>query len=136
MCCRRDFIRVYIVHIFQWTHCTIVYTLDRPQSTQSVGPVHFLIFCSISIILLASLEAGRRPQCTASADKLGMYSTIPIHWNIKSAPASPGRSRAGPALYVFRLLEIASDMSSVGLYHVYSCQCFVETSHSWVYSQH
>jgi hypothetical protein len=33
-----------------------------------------------------------------------MYSTIPIHWNIKSALASPGRSRVGPALYVFRLL--------------------------------
>jgi hypothetical protein len=33
-----------------------------------------------------------------------MYSSIPIHWNIKSAPASPGRSRAGPSLYVFSLL--------------------------------
>jgi hypothetical protein len=33
-----------------------------------------------------------------------MYSTIPIHWNLKSAPASPGTSRAGPALYVFSLL--------------------------------
>jgi hypothetical protein len=33
-----------------------------------------------------------------------MYSTIPIHWYIKSAPASPGRSRAGPSLYVFSLL--------------------------------
>jgi hypothetical protein len=33
-----------------------------------------------------------------------MYSTRPIHWNIKSAPASPGRSFAGPALYVCRLL--------------------------------
>jgi hypothetical protein len=29
-----------------------------------------------------------------------MYSTIPIHWNIKSAPASPGRSRVGPTLYL------------------------------------
>jgi hypothetical protein len=28
-----------------------------------------------------------------------MYSTIPFHWNIKSAPASPGRSRAGPEVY-------------------------------------
>jgi hypothetical protein len=35
-----------------------------------------------------------------------MYSTIPIHWNIKSAPASPGRSRVGPALYVFSLLGL------------------------------
>ncbi len=33
-----------------------------------------------------------------------MYSTIPIHWNIKSAPASPGRSRVGPAFYVFSFL--------------------------------
>jgi hypothetical protein len=35
-----------------------------------------------------------------------MYSSIPIPWNIKSAPASPGRSRAGPSLYVFRLLGL------------------------------
>ncbi len=34
----------------------------RSQSTQSAGPVRFLIFCSMSIILLASLLAGRRPQ--------------------------------------------------------------------------
>ncbi len=33
-----------------------------------------------------------------------MYSTRPIHWNIKSAPASPGRSCVGPALYIFSLL--------------------------------
>jgi hypothetical protein len=36
-----------------------------PQSNQSAGPVRFLIFCSISISLLASLVAGRRPQCSA-----------------------------------------------------------------------
>jgi hypothetical protein len=75
-----------------------------PQSTQSDGPVRFLIFCSISISLLASLVASRRPQCNAGADKQGMYSTTSIHWNIKSASASPGRSRVGPALYVFSLL--------------------------------
>jgi hypothetical protein len=33
-----------------------------------------------------------------------MYSTIPIHWNIKSAPASPGRSHVGAAFYVFSFL--------------------------------
>ncbi len=31
----------------------------RPQSIQSDGPVRFLILCSISIFLLASLVAGR-----------------------------------------------------------------------------
>jgi hypothetical protein len=40
----------------------------NPQNTQSAGPVRFLIFCSISIILLARLIAGRKPQCTAGAD--------------------------------------------------------------------
>jgi hypothetical protein len=65
----------------------------------------FLIFCSTSISLLASLVAGRRPQWTAGADKQGMYSIIPIHLNIKSAPASPGRSRVGPAFYVFSFLD-------------------------------
>jgi hypothetical protein len=37
-----------------------------------------------------------------------MYSTKPIHWNIKVALASPGRSRVGPALYVFSLLGLTS----------------------------
>ncbi len=75
-----------------------------PQSTQSAGPVRFLIYCSTSIILLASPVAGRKPQWTAGAVQQGMYSIIPIHWNIKSTPASPGRGRAGPALDVFSLL--------------------------------
>ncbi len=48
--------------------------------------------------------AGRKPQGTAGAGKQGMYSTIPIHCNIKSAPASLCRSRVGPALYVFSFL--------------------------------
>jgi hypothetical protein len=34
----------------------------NPQSAQSAGPVCFLIFCSISISLLASLMAGRIPS--------------------------------------------------------------------------
>jgi hypothetical protein len=78
----------------------------RPQSTQSAGPVRFLIFCTVSIIVLASLVAGRRPQCNAGAVQQGMYSSIPIHWDIKSAPASSGRSRVGSALYVFSLLAL------------------------------
>ncbi len=65
----------------------------------------FLIFCSISIFLLASLMTGREPQCSAGALQQGMYSTILIHWNIKSPPASPGRSRVGPEVYVFSLLD-------------------------------
>jgi hypothetical protein len=36
-----------------------------------------------------------------------MYSTIPIHWNIKSAPARPGRSRVGPVFCVFSFLGSA-----------------------------
>ncbi len=40
------------------------------QSTQSAGPVRFLIFCSVSIFLLASLVAGRRPQCTVAGNVL------------------------------------------------------------------
>ncbi len=79
-----------------------------PQSNQSAGPVCFLIFDSISIFLLASPVAGRKPQWTTGADQQGMYSTIPIHWNIKSAPASPGRSRVGPAFNV---------LSFLGIYH-------------------
>jgi hypothetical protein len=55
--------------------------------------------------LLASLVADGKPQCTAGADWQGMYSTIPIYWNIISAPASPYRSCVGPSLYVFSLLE-------------------------------
>jgi hypothetical protein len=83
-------------------------TVFGPQSNQSAGPVRFLIFCLISIFLLASLVAGRRHQCNAGAVQQGMYSTIPIHWNIKSAPASPGRSHVGPAFYVFSFLGLAN----------------------------
>jgi hypothetical protein len=42
--------------------------MDEPMwapkrlNTQSAGPVRFLIFCSISISLLANLVAGRRPR--------------------------------------------------------------------------
>jgi hypothetical protein len=82
-------------HIRRWT---------GPQSTQSAGPGCVLIFCSISIILLASLVAGRRSQYTAGAVQQEMYSIRSIHQNIKSAPASLDRSRVGPALYVFSLL--------------------------------
>jgi hypothetical protein len=38
------------------------------KSTQSAGPVRLFIFCSISIFLLASLVAGRRPQCNSSEE--------------------------------------------------------------------
>jgi hypothetical protein len=48
---------------------------------------------------------GRRLKCTAGAEKQGIYYIRPIHLNIKSAPAKSGRSRVGPALYVFSLLE-------------------------------
>jgi hypothetical protein len=43
-----------------------------------------------------------------------MYSSIPIHWNIKSAPASPGRSRVEPAFYVFSFLGGASVLPTPG----------------------
>jgi hypothetical protein len=77
-----------------------------PQSTQSAGPVRFLIFCSISIFLLSSLVAGKGPQC--SAGHCGRECTPPyLSTGIsKSAPASPGRSRAGPSLYIFSLLVV------------------------------
>jgi hypothetical protein len=40
----------------------------HPQSTQSAGPVLFLIFFTISIFLLASLVTGRRRQCNPGAE--------------------------------------------------------------------
>jgi hypothetical protein len=55
--------------VVQW----VDWVLDSGQdskwaNTQSGGPVHLSIFCSISIFLLASLVTGRRPQCSAGAD--------------------------------------------------------------------
>ncbi len=74
-------------------------TGSPPQSTHHAGPVRFFIFCSISIFLLASLVANRNPSVILEhSSRECTYSTIAIHWNIKSAPASPGRSRVGPAL--------------------------------------
>jgi hypothetical protein len=50
----------------QQTMYTGQYTsVQSPPQSQSGGPVHFLIFCPISISLLASLVADRRPQCSA-----------------------------------------------------------------------
>jgi hypothetical protein len=51
-----------IVHILLVGYAagsTVPTGVALPQSTQSAGPVRFLIFCSISISLLASLVAGR-----------------------------------------------------------------------------
>ncbi len=58
---------LYMKHWCPRTLCTILY---RPQSTQSDGPVRFLIFFSISISLLASLVAGRRPWATIAGNVL------------------------------------------------------------------
>jgi hypothetical protein len=94
-----DRVRVHYIIIFLFHSWRTPQITAGPQSTQSDGSVRFLIFCSISISLLASLVAGIKPQCSAGPQYQGMYSSIPIHWNIKSAPASPGRKRAGPSLY-------------------------------------
>jgi hypothetical protein len=66
--------------------------------------VRFFLFCSISIIPLASLVAGRRPQCTVAGNII-LHHIYPLKY--QTAPASPGRSRVGPALYVFSLLGLA-----------------------------
>ncbi len=54
-----------------------------PQSNQSAGAVRFLIFCSISIFLLASLVAGRRTQCRVAGNVL--YHTYPLEYQICSS---------------------------------------------------
>jgi hypothetical protein len=75
LCCinpNDDIKKNWLIYILQWAlsmegrEKVIEYrdSLVRPQSTQSAGPIRFLIFCSISVILLA----GRRPQCTHGAD--------------------------------------------------------------------
>ncbi len=65
-----------------------------------------LIFCSLSIFLLATLVTGRRPHGPSILlVQTSRECSPPINWNIKSSPASLGRSRVGPALYVFSLLD-------------------------------
>jgi hypothetical protein len=51
------------VKVRKWT-CEALGRL-YPQSTQRAGPVRFLIFCSISIFLVASLVAGKGLQYSA-----------------------------------------------------------------------
>ncbi len=84
------------------TLCTLlpVNTIDL-RGYENAGPLQILIFWSISIFQLSCLLVGRRAQCTVAGIVLHH-----IHWNIKSSPASPGRSRVGPALYEFSLLTI------------------------------
>jgi hypothetical protein len=102
------------------TNTVYFVTPVKQQSAQSTGPVCFLIFCSISMFLLASLLAGRRPQCSAGTVQQGMYSIRPIYQNSKPSPASPGRSRVGPVLCLFSLLGLNSEMSSRKLVLVHS----------------
>ncbi len=66
----------------QWTES---WTIEQrgPQSTQSAGPIRFPIFCSISIILLACLVAGRKPQCTVAGNIL--HYTYPLEYQICSS---------------------------------------------------
>ncbi len=54
-----------------------------------------------------------------------MYFIIPIHWNIKSAPASPGRSRAEPAFYVFSFL--GSSFILIQTLQLYCTMCTICT---------
>ncbi len=69
-----------------------------------------------------------------------MYSTMLSHWNIKSLPASPGRSRVGPALYVFSLLvcnythsrtirycTVAQVVSDICIVHTWPTACGVHS---------
>jgi hypothetical protein len=63
-----------------WSASLFSIVIHRPlllQSTQSDGPVRFLIFCSISIILLASLVAGRRSQYTVLLVQISRERTPP-----------------------------------------------------------
>ncbi len=46
-------------------HAMAILCRAYSQSTQSDGPVRLLIFCSISIFLLASLVVGKGPQRSA-----------------------------------------------------------------------
>jgi hypothetical protein len=67
-----------------------------------------------------------------------MYSTIPIHCNIKSAPASPGSSCVGPALQIFRFLCWNRSISTQPGYHhtlplFPSCQKFNRMSALFLY---
>ncbi len=59
----------------------------RPQSTQSAGPVRFLIFCSVSIFLLARLVAGRGPPvfCRATVAGNVLNHTYPLEYQICSS---------------------------------------------------
>jgi hypothetical protein len=61
--------------------CTVLHIfvrapMSQAQSTQSAGPVRFLIFYSIIFFLLASLVAGGGPKCSARLPQQRMYSTI------------------------------------------------------------
>ncbi len=59
------------IHTGSWQrrmYKCLVSVESTEYTAQSAGPVRFLIFCSINIILLGSLVAGSKPQCTAGAD--------------------------------------------------------------------
>jgi hypothetical protein len=99
----------------------------------SADPVRCFIFCSISIFLPACLVTGTVGDPSGLLVQQGMYSTIPIHWNIKSSPASPGRSRVGPALYVFSLLgrDFTRKIRHIGKTKQEECSKFLVLPSLW-----
>ncbi len=89
-------------------------------------PCPLLLFCSISIFLLASLVAGRNPSVILVQNS--RECTPPYLSTGIKAPASPGRSRVEPALYVFSLLGVSLACLHT-LYSMYS------TSSIWNWSE-
>ncbi len=64
---------------------------------------HTLIYITLLLLFMFFLHFFHSSG-QAGCPPFSLSVTVPIHWNIKSPPASPGRSRVGPALYVFSLL--------------------------------
>ncbi len=96
------------------------------QSSQNAGPVRFFIFFSLTIILLASLVAGRRLPYTAGAGQQGvLHYTYPLEYQIcssqprhKSCWASSLRIQLlGVHLYIYlyRLWGVTSRGVGAGL---------------------
>ncbi len=69
---------------------------------------HTLIYITLLLLFLFFFTLLFYSSGQAGCPPFPLSVTLPIHWNIKYSPASPGRSRVGPALYVFSLLGGAS----------------------------
>ncbi len=112
--CVCSYVRCYYVLWLVHTLCSVTLCSSKRLNTQSAGPVHVLIYWSISIFLPARRQVGDPSVVLVQTSRECMYSIRPIHWNINllqpaqaevmcpSPPRKDHSDNAGSIRYLMR----------------------------------